>query len=133
MKTFVFSYRDETPLEIEAIDGKDALFQWCSITGYDQYSIDLNEVMMREVKKPIQPVFVRVHLGFITVNLRPDIAKDLGYKEGDRFRDEKAMYSAIGTQNIKIVTDWYEQTGQSMPDNFAAAANFMVESLQNQN
>lgn len=133
MRNFLFSYRDETPLEIEAIDEKDALFQWCSITGHDQYTVDLNEVKFVEIKKPIQPAFVRVHLGFITVNLIPDLAKQLGYKEGDRFPDEPSMFAAIGTQNIFIIEDFYKQRNIPMPTDLVEAANFMVESIQNQN
>lgn len=113
--------------DIKAIDEKDALFQVDS-----QYGIAKEYVSsIREFIEPIKPAFVRVHLGFVTVNLRPDVANDLGYKEGDRFKDESSMYAAIATQNVMIVEEWYKRFDVEMPTNFAEAVEYMIKKTNN--
>lgn len=133
MRNFRIVYRNEAPVEVEANDEKGAIGIWCAMTGYDQYLIDLNEVEIEEFLPPVKPMFVRVHLGFITVNLIPDLAKELGYKEGDRFKTEVDMFAAIGTQNIRIVEMWYNERNEKMPTDFLEAAKYMVEHTVNDN
>lgn len=132
MKWFRVHYSTETGIktfELEATDEKDAKFQF-----YAQCDdITDGDIEIEQFIKPVQPIFARVHLGFITVNLIPEIAEKLGYKEGDRFANEKAMFDAIGTQNIHIVELWYKDRDKDMPTDFLEAAKFMVESVQNTN
>lgn len=122
-------YDGETPIEVQASNEKDAIFQASSrlpLTAGELVSVE-------EFLPAVKPIFVRVHLGFITVNLIPEIAEKLVYKEGDRFSSEQAMFHAIAVQNIHIVEMWYKDRNENMPTDINEAAKFMIESTLNQN
>lgn len=130
MKWFRVDSVGKEPLEIQANDEKDAIFQFNA--RYPDYQSD-EALYVEEFLPPVKPIFIRVHLGFITVNLIPEIAEKLGYKEGNRFASEKAMFDAIGVQNIHVVEMWYKDQDKEMPTDFFEAAKFMVESTQSNN
>lgn len=132
MNWYRINHTNGAYLEVQALDEEDAKFQFYAQNM--DIDPDTNEPLYVEQFLPhVKPIFVRVHLGFITVNLIPEIAEKLGYKEGDRFANEKAMFDAIGTQNIHIIELWYKNSNKDMPTDFFEAAKFMVESIQNTN
>ncbi len=131
-------YRVNSPewglLEVQANDEKDALFQYRAQKDINYPTAnELEQVTIEEFLPAIKPVFVRVHLGFITINLIPEIAEKLGYKEGDRFITEEDMFGAINVQNRHIVQMWYDDKGEEMPENFVEASKLMVERVLNMN
>ncbi|AXH78039.1 MAG: hypothetical protein [Microviridae sp.] len=133
MKWFRVLHSEIRPYEVEAIDEKDAIFQWES---HHQVNIgDLKDphVTVEQFIKPIKPAFVRVHHGYITVNLIPEIAEKLNYKEGDRLPTFNDFMNVVDKQNEFIVDDWFNRTGNEKPINKLEAFNFMVEHFQNNN
>lgn len=127
-KVFHSDARYESPIEVEALDELNAQFQ-----AYSQYpDIDSKtELRVQEFLPPIKPIFVRVHHGYITVNLIPEIAEKLGYKEGDRLPTFEDFSHVVGTQNEFIVDEWFNRTGNEKPLNRMDAFNFMVSNYSN--
>lgn len=113
--------------ECQANDEKDAIFQFKS-------QFPNNEIEnLEEFLPTIKPNFVRVHHGYITVNLIPEVAETLGYKEGDRLATFNDFMNVVEHQNNFIVDDWFNRTGNEKPIDKLEAFSFMVESFQNAN
>lgn len=128
MKHFRITYKvkkKDHVFECKAWDEKDAIFQFNA--QHPEYKVDFIE----EYLPPVKPLFVRVHHGFITINLIPEVAEKLGYKEGDRLATFQDFSHVVGFQNEFIVEEWFNRTGNERPENKMEAYDFMISNFSN--
>lgn len=104
-----------------AKDEDDAVFQCCVEHPIETKLVSSEHFIVERKLQEFKLSYVPVHFGFLTANLYPEVAKNLGLSAGSRLSNEDDFFKVVGAQNAHIIMSTIKAAGEDVPEDFGEA------------
>lgn len=104
-----------------AKDEDDAVFQCCVEHPIETKLVSNEHFTVERKLQEFKLSYVPVHFGFLTANLYPEVAKNLGLSQGSRIDNEDEFFKVVGAQNAHIIAASIKHAGYDVPEDFYEA------------